>query len=74
MLPDTIDVLVIGARPGRAHRCCFAGRQDRRVIVADSQAEGQNTSRTARSGLRGGGLPLTSRSQGGLGARSRVPG
>ena len=61
MLPDTTDVLVIGVGPAGLIAAVSLGARSRRVIVADSQAEGQNTSRTARSGLRGGGLPLTGR-------------
>jgi 2-polyprenyl-6-methoxyphenol hydroxylase-like FAD-dependent oxidoreductase len=56
MLPDTTDVLVVGVGPTGLTAAVSLAASSRRVIVADSQAEGQNTSRTARSGPRGGGL------------------
>ncbi len=75
MLPGTTDVLVTGAGPAGLTAAVSLAAGGRGVIVADSQAEGQNTSRSPRPGLRGAGLPLTSRrSQDGSGSRSRVPG
>lgn len=47
MLPDTTDVLVIGAGPTGLTTAVSLAARGRGVIVADSQAEGQNTSRAS---------------------------
>jgi putative transposase len=47
MLPDTTDVLVIGAGPTGLTAAVSLAARGRSVIVADSQAEGQNTSRAS---------------------------
>ena len=47
MLPDTTDVLVIGAGPAGLTAAVSLAARGRGVIVADSQPEGQNTSRAS---------------------------
>jgi 2-polyprenyl-6-methoxyphenol hydroxylase-like FAD-dependent oxidoreductase len=47
MLPDTTDVLVIGVGPAGLTAAVSLAARGRGVIVADNQAEGQNTSRAS---------------------------
>ena len=47
MLPDTTDVLVIGAGPTGLTAAVSLAARGRGVMVADSQTEGQNTSRAS---------------------------